>query len=172
MVSTIDGANEVNESDKVEGVTLSDNAGANAVSDRLAGAGVTPRRIDGANAVRVSAFVLGVVVSFRDGANVALVSATVAGVTLVVNFSVGAKVASVNAAVVGVTIVGPCDSSPMISSRPTNVGLALDNVNEAEALDPIVLYIWSEHAMPKPSIRSIQPLGDVNVGTASATHVA
>lgn len=58
-----------------------------------------------------------------------------------------------------------------ISIIPTIVGEALDRVNAAEAVEPVALNGWSAQLIPSPSIRSVQPVGEVKVGTPSATQV-
>lgn len=71
--------------------------------------------------------------------------------------------------------LGETDGEPAnavrISIMPTAVGFAADSVNAAEAVEPVALNGWSQHVMPRPSMRSVQPAGEVNVGVPSATHV-
>lgn len=112
-----EGTNDVRARAKVEGVTFSDSVDAKVErdSDAVEGVTVVPVITVGANVELTRLSVAGVIVSFRDGAN---------------------RVA-VNATVPGVTEVGTDAVAPMISINPTRVGLAVDNVNEAEAVDPV-----------------------------------
>lgn len=128
-------ANVDSVSDAVLGVVVSASSGANVTVLKLAVPGTTARFT--AKVERVSAAVLGITFKARVEAKDAVVSDVVDGITA--RFTLGANAAVVREATPGITVALPPTLSTRISSNPTNVGLADDNVNEADALLPATL---------------------------------
>lgn len=60
---------------------------------------------------------------------------------------------------------GDCEglpaNCPLISVRPTRVGLPVESVKAAAAVLPVALNVWSHVEIPRPSVLSVQPAGAV-----------
>lgn len=166
--------------------------GAKVARVRLEIFGISCESSFGAKVVVVRPVTLGVIASLSCELKLVIVRLTELGVTSTSpppTATAGAKVVSVSELIPGVVErlsegancvvarertegLATTAPKPRTSTSPTNVGEPDESVNDADAVLPVALNVWSEQAMPSPSIRSIQPEGEVNDGVASATQVA